>query len=316
MQNELWLHLSSGETDLQFTLQVTLATISTFITAMPHQLSLVLAVEAVADADDINYDAVDAAVDSIAIVLMGFLGLLHAVQVVDDVLFDILLEQEEAPLQFTCGKGLCIDNLSDTAALKMTAIDAINHLHVVEAAGTTHRSCISLINNNRCPHKCCCSIGNTVLCRNSSFAHHIVCCPRLSRGSRQPCSCVGSWRRHGHGCKLTKCWQLRRCRLPCPELENSRGGVVGLFFHRAGKNGCYHHPGVDSTGLSLWTGRNVCQNDRAEVVILQPRILCKEVACILIMTKPLIIGAGHTRSFDAVPLRESTKRPSWHTFLR
>jgi hypothetical protein len=79
MQNELWLHLSYGETDLQSTLQVALATISTFITAMPHQLSLVLAVKAVANTEGVNYDAVDAAVDSIAIVLMGFLGLLHAV---------------------------------------------------------------------------------------------------------------------------------------------------------------------------------------------------------------------------------------------
>jgi hypothetical protein len=57
----------------------------------------------------------------------------------------------------------------------------------------------------------------------------------------------------------------------------------------------------------VYTGRNVYQNDGAEVVILGPRILCKEAARILIMTKQLIVGAGHTRSFNAVPLKESTK---------
>jgi hypothetical protein len=54
---------------------------------------------------------------------MGFLGLLHAVQVVDGILFDILLEQEEAPHQFNRGKGLRINNLADTAALKMTCFN-------------------------------------------------------------------------------------------------------------------------------------------------------------------------------------------------
>jgi hypothetical protein len=118
--NEHWLNLSSRKTDLQITLQVTLTTILTFIAAMTQQLLLVLAVEAVADADNIDYDAVAAAVDSIAIVLMNFLGLLHAIQVADAILFDIPLKQEEAPPQFTRRKGLRIDDLSDTAALKMT----------------------------------------------------------------------------------------------------------------------------------------------------------------------------------------------------
>jgi hypothetical protein len=76
---ERWLHLSSGKTNLQFTLQVTLATISTFIAAMTWHLALVLAVKTLADANDVDYDAVNAAVISIAIVLMAFLGLLHAV---------------------------------------------------------------------------------------------------------------------------------------------------------------------------------------------------------------------------------------------
>jgi hypothetical protein len=46
-----------------------------------------------------------------------------AIQVVDGILFDIPLEQEEAPLQVTCKKGLRIDDLSDTAALKMICIN-------------------------------------------------------------------------------------------------------------------------------------------------------------------------------------------------
>ncbi len=77
--NECWLHLSLGKTDLQCALQVTLTTILTFVSAMTHHLALVLAIETMVDADDVNYDAVNLGVGSIAIVLMAFLGLLHAV---------------------------------------------------------------------------------------------------------------------------------------------------------------------------------------------------------------------------------------------
>jgi hypothetical protein len=64
---------------------------------------------------------------------MDFLGLQHAIQVVDGILFDIPLEQEGAPLQFTCGKGLCIVNLSDTAALKMMRFNWSQLLHLYVA---------------------------------------------------------------------------------------------------------------------------------------------------------------------------------------
>jgi hypothetical protein len=47
---------------------------------MTHRLELVLAVETIADAEYIDYDAIDAAINSIAIVLMGFLGLRHVIQ--------------------------------------------------------------------------------------------------------------------------------------------------------------------------------------------------------------------------------------------
>ncbi len=46
--NERWLHLSSNKTNLLFTLQITLATIPTFIAAMTQHLALVLAVKTVA----------------------------------------------------------------------------------------------------------------------------------------------------------------------------------------------------------------------------------------------------------------------------
>ncbi len=118
----------------------------------------------------------------------------------------------------------------------------------------------------------------TVALRATLFA-----APACPGGSRQPCSCVGSKRRHNHGCELTKHWQLQRCRLLLPELENSgRGGVDGPFFQCADRNGSYNRPGVDCSCLSLWTGRNSCQNNGAEGAVLQPRILCKEVACTLI----------------------------------
>jgi hypothetical protein len=120
MQNERWLHLSSGEADLQVTLHHALATISMFVSAMTHLLALVLACEDVADGEDVDYDALNAAFESIAIVLMAFLGLLRTVRIAEGLLFDIPSGQSDAPLQFLRAKGLCIDNLSNTAALKMT----------------------------------------------------------------------------------------------------------------------------------------------------------------------------------------------------
>jgi hypothetical protein len=82
-QNERWLNLSSGKSDLQVTLQHLLAMISTFVLAMIHLLALITAYEKVADGDEVNYDALDAALESIAIVLMAFLGLLRAIQIAE-----------------------------------------------------------------------------------------------------------------------------------------------------------------------------------------------------------------------------------------
>jgi hypothetical protein len=78
-QNKHWLHLSSSGADLQVALQHALATISTFISAMTHLFALIFACKDVANADNVDYDTLDAAFESIAIVLMAFLGLLHAV---------------------------------------------------------------------------------------------------------------------------------------------------------------------------------------------------------------------------------------------
>jgi hypothetical protein len=106
--------------------------ISMFCAAMTHHLTLVLAVETVAGTDNTNYDAIDATINSIAIVVMGLLGLLCAIQIVM-VLFDITLEQEDAPLQFTHAKGLRIADLSNTAALKMAHFNWCQ-LHCLYAA--------------------------------------------------------------------------------------------------------------------------------------------------------------------------------------
>ena len=87
---------------------------------------LVLAIGTVADADTINV-----ANDSIVFVLMSFLGLIRVVRVTDDILFDIPPEQEDVPLQFTHPKGIHINNLSDTAVLKMTHFNwcQLRHLY-------------------------------------------------------------------------------------------------------------------------------------------------------------------------------------------
>ncbi len=47
-----------------------------------------------------------------------------------------------------------------------------------------------------------------------------------------------------------------------------------------------------------------------EVVIVQMRVPHEEVACALILVLKLLVGTGHMRSFDAIPLRESAKRCS------
>ena len=59
---------------------------------MTQLLLLVLAVEAVANVGDANYDVLDVAVNSLAIAIMGWLGILRAFQVADGLLF-IAIEQ-------------------------------------------------------------------------------------------------------------------------------------------------------------------------------------------------------------------------------
>ena len=90
--NGRWIQLSSAEADLLFTIQVDLSTILTFVTAMTQLLLLVLAVEAVANVGDANYDVLDAAVNSLAIAIMGWLGILCAFRVANGLLF-VAIEQ-------------------------------------------------------------------------------------------------------------------------------------------------------------------------------------------------------------------------------
>ena len=54
------------------------------------------------------------------VTLVGFLGLLHALRVTDELLFDIPPDKEDAPLKYTRARNLRINDLSDMAALKMT----------------------------------------------------------------------------------------------------------------------------------------------------------------------------------------------------
>ncbi len=61
-----------------------------------------------------------AAFDSVTVTLVGFLGLLRALRVTDELLFDIPPDEEDAPLKYTRARNLRIDDLSDMAALKMT----------------------------------------------------------------------------------------------------------------------------------------------------------------------------------------------------
>ncbi len=121
--NKRWLHLSSAETDLQSAIQVILYMMSTFVMAMMQLLALVLATKATADDEDAEYEMIDAAIDLVSIVLVGFLGFLRAVRVTDGILDNIPPEEEAAPLMFTHAKGLRIDDLSDPAVIKMTCFN-------------------------------------------------------------------------------------------------------------------------------------------------------------------------------------------------
>ena len=117
--NERWLHLGAGEASLMFTLHVIMGTASLFCSAMHQLLALIVAAEGmvIAHAD---LDVLHAAYDSVAVTLVGFLGLLRALRVTDELLFDIPPDQEDAPLKYTRARNLRIDDLSDMAALKMT----------------------------------------------------------------------------------------------------------------------------------------------------------------------------------------------------
>jgi hypothetical protein len=56
-------------------------------------------------------------------------------------------------------------------------------------------------------------------------------------------------------------------------------------------------------------------HDRVEVVILQPWVLRKEVTRVLVLVLMCFVSAGHTRSINAVSLRESTQSALLAHFL-
>ncbi len=87
---------------------------------MTQLLGLLLALEVTADMSDVDYDALDTAIKSIIIILVAYTDMLRTLRRTDSHLFDILPEEENAPLQFTRAKDLRIDDLSDMAAHKMT----------------------------------------------------------------------------------------------------------------------------------------------------------------------------------------------------
>jgi hypothetical protein len=132
MWNERRLHLGAGEVGLQSMLQALLGTMSLFCTAMNQLLVLVLAAKSMAAAP-IDVSIFDVAFDSVAVGLMGFLGLLCALRVADSILFDIPPNEEDTPLQFSHAKNLCIINLSNTAALKMTHFNHSQLRHFYKA---------------------------------------------------------------------------------------------------------------------------------------------------------------------------------------
>ncbi len=85
--------------------------------AMTQLLVLVLATKAMVG---IDYDVIDMVDDSLAIIIMGWLGILLAFQEVDSLFFDIPPEEEAALATLMRAKNLRIDDLSDMATLKMT----------------------------------------------------------------------------------------------------------------------------------------------------------------------------------------------------
>ena len=79
---------------------------------MMQLLGILFAIEATADVGDVNSDASDNAIESLLTVLVAYTGMLHTLRTADSILFDILPEEENAPLQLPCPKGLRIDDLS------------------------------------------------------------------------------------------------------------------------------------------------------------------------------------------------------------
>ena len=83
------------------------------------QLALILATKTVVTAHA-DLDVLNAAFDSVLVTLIAFLGLLQALHLTNMMLFDIPFHKEAALQQFSRPKNLCLANLNNIQALKMT----------------------------------------------------------------------------------------------------------------------------------------------------------------------------------------------------
>jgi hypothetical protein len=119
MANERWLHLSLRESCLMGTLQLVMATKSTFCVALNQLCALILAAKTVVTIHA-NLDILDAAFDSVSVTFIAFLGLLQALHLTNMMIFNIPFHEEAALQQFSRPKNLCLADLNNVQTLKMT----------------------------------------------------------------------------------------------------------------------------------------------------------------------------------------------------
>jgi hypothetical protein len=101
------------------TLQLLMATTSTFCVALNQLRALILPAKTVVTAHA-DLDVLNAAFDSMMVAFVAFLGLLQALHLTNMTLFDIPFHKEAAPQQFSRPKNLCLADLNNVQALKMT----------------------------------------------------------------------------------------------------------------------------------------------------------------------------------------------------
>jgi len=117
--NDRWLHLSAGDITARNTLQMLWGWTSVFCSFSLYATTLSTVVSEAATSN-VDAEMIDDMIELFNISTVCFVSLLRVLRSLDHALYDITLEEEAQPRQYTAHKELRIDDLSDPKAHKMT----------------------------------------------------------------------------------------------------------------------------------------------------------------------------------------------------